>query len=87
MSQVKLSGKSLVIQIDSEHIRIAQTVLGTARLIDETELSVAEARETVCSPGGTTLAALDAMNAAGFAQVFEAGVKAAVVRSKELAQS
>lgn len=30
MSQVKLSGKSLVIQIDSEHIRIAQTVLGTA---------------------------------------------------------
>ena len=64
-----------------------QTVLGTARLIDETELSVAEAREAVCSPGGTTLAALDAMNAAGFAQVFEAGVKAAVVRSKELAQS
>ncbi len=30
MSQVKLSGKALVIQIDSKHIRIAQTVLGTA---------------------------------------------------------
>ncbi len=29
MSQVKLSGKALVIQIDSKHIRIAQTVLGS----------------------------------------------------------
>ncbi|MBQ9002414.1 MAG: pyrroline-5-carboxylate reductase, partial [Eggerthellaceae bacterium] len=63
-----------------------QTVLGTARLIDETGESVAETRVSVCSPGGTTLAALDAMNAAGFAGVFEAGVKAAVARSKELAQ-
>lgn len=62
-----------------------QTVLGTARLIDETDLTPQTAREAVCSPGGTTLAALDAMNAAGFAEVFAAGVEAAVVRSKELA--
>ena len=64
-----------------------QTVLGTARLIDETDLTPQSAREAVCSPGGTTLAALDAMNAAGFAQVIDAGVAAAVIRSKELAQS
>ena len=64
-----------------------QTVLGTARLIDETELSPAVAREAVCSPGGTTLAALDAMYEAGFNDVFQAGVDAAVRRSKELAQS
>lgn len=64
-----------------------QTVLGTARLIDETDLSVAETREAICSPGGTTLAALDAMNAAGFADVFNAGVAAAVRRSIELGQS
>ena len=63
-----------------------QTVLGTARLIAETDLSPAQAREAVCSPGGTTLAALDAMNAAGFKSVFEAGIAAAVQRSKELAQ-
>lgn len=64
-----------------------QTVLGTARLIDETPLSPQVAREAVCSPGGTTLAALDAMGEAGFNEVFKAGVDAAVRRSKELAQS
>lgn len=64
-----------------------QTVLGTARLIDETELTPASARIAVCSPGGTTLAALDAMDKAGFANVFQEGVDAAIRRSKELAQS
>ena len=63
-----------------------QTVLGTAQLITETGVSPKTAREAICSPGGTTLAALDAMNAAGFAQVFDAGIEAAIVRSKELAQ-
>lgn len=63
-----------------------QTVLGTAQLIAQTEISVAAAREAVCSPGGTTLAALDAMHAAGFNDVFQAGISAAVRRSKELAQ-
>ena len=63
-----------------------QTVLGTARLIDETGVSPAEARKSICSPGGTTLAALDAMHENGFDRVFEAGVDAAVRRSKELAQ-
>ena len=64
-----------------------QTVLGTARLIDETDLTPEQARIAVCSPGGTTLAALDAMNAAGFAHVFDEGIAAAVRRSKELAQA
>lgn len=63
-----------------------QTVLGTAKLIAETDLSPATAREAVCSPGGTTLAALEAMEQAGFDKVFDAGVEAAIRRSKELAQ-
>ncbi len=63
-----------------------QTVLGTARLISETDQSPEEVRESICSPGGTTLAALAAMQEAGFSQVFAAGVDAAVRRSKELAQ-
>ena len=64
-----------------------QTVLGTARLISETGVSPQAARESICSPGGTTLAALEAMDAAGFSAVFDAGIAAAVARSKELAQS
>ena len=63
-----------------------QTVLGTARLIDETGASPADTRVSICSPGGTTLAALDAMGAAGFDRAIEAGVAAAVERSTELAR-
>ena len=63
-----------------------QTVLGTARLIDETGVSPAEARKSICSPGGTTLAALDAMEAHGFEGAVHAAIDAAVKRSKELAQ-
>ena len=64
-----------------------QTVLGTARLVAETGADLADTRVSICSPGGTTLAALDAMNTAGFDDVFAKGVHAAVVRGKELAES
>lgn len=63
-----------------------QTVLGTAQLISQTGASVAATRESICSPGGTTIAALEAMQAAGFDAVFAAGVDAAVKRAKELSQ-
>ena len=63
-----------------------QTVLGTAQLISQTGASVAATRESICSPGGTTIAALEAMQAAGFDEVFAAGVDAAVKRVKELSQ-
>ena len=63
-----------------------QTVFGTARLIKDTGQSPAVVRESICSPGGTTLAALAAMDEAGFDHVFSAGVSAAVRRSKELAK-
>lgn len=61
-----------------------QTVLGTARLIHETKQSPEAVRLAVCSPGGTTLAALDAMNEAGFSSVIEKGVAAATKRSIEI---
>ena len=43
-------------------------------------------RVAVCSPGGSTLAALAAMEEAGFAPAIAAGLSAAVRRSKELGQ-
>ncbi len=61
-----------------------QTVYGTASLMKETGQDPATTRVAVCSPGGTTLAALAAMDEAGFSHVFDAGVDAAVRRSKEL---
>jgi len=62
-----------------------QTVYGTSRLMAEGR-DPGELRVSICSPGGTTLAALEAMEAAGFDASLRAGVDAAVRRSQELAQ-
>ena len=61
-----------------------QTVFGTAQLLLETKQTPEAVRKAVCSPGGTTLAALDAMNEAGFSSVIDKGVAAATKRSLEL---
>lgn len=61
-----------------------QTVLGTAQLMDERHQSAEQTRIDVSSPGGTTLAALDAMDRAGFTASVQQGVRAAVRRAEEL---
>lgn len=63
-----------------------QTVYGTAVLMRETGQDALETRLAVCSPGGSTLAAIAAMDEAGFARSLDFGVDAAVRRSKELGQ-
>ena len=62
-----------------------QTVLGAAKLVIETGEDPAVLRERVTSPGGTTLAALNSLEADGFDRAIVSAVSAAVVRSKELA--
>lgn len=62
-----------------------QMVYGTALQLKETGASPTELREAVSSPGGTTLAALAAMEKAGMNTVYTQGVAAAVRRAKELA--
>lgn len=62
-----------------------QTVFGTAALMKEKGQSAEQTRLSVCSPGGTTLAALAAMENEGFEKALQAGVEAAIARSKELA--
>ena len=64
---------------------VAQTVRGTAELMTRKAQDAETTRIAVCSPGGTTLAALAAMDEAGFSSALDAGVAAAVRRSKELA--
>lgn len=61
-----------------------QTVLGTARLLQETGEHPALLRDKVTSPGGTTIAGLYALETRGFRGTVMAGVDAAVQRSREL---
>lgn len=63
------------------------TVFGTAKTLIETGQDVSAFKQAVCSPGGTTIAALDAMEAAGMSEAIRGGVEAAARRSKELANA
>jgi len=63
-----------------------QTFVGAARLLVESGETPQALRAKVSSPGGTTLAALRAMEAAGLADVIRAGAQAAAARAKEMAK-
>jgi len=66
-------------------LRLAEnTALGAARMMLETGIDPAELRRQVTSPGGTTQAALESMEAAGVPEALKQAVLAAAGRSKEL---
>jgi pyrroline-5-carboxylate reductase len=61
-----------------------ETVLGAARLARESGEHPAVLRERVTSAGGTTIAGIAALEAAGFRTALFAAVRAATARSREL---
>lgn len=61
-----------------------QTLAGTAELLSTTGMHPQELIDAVSSPGGTTIAALEALEAGGLRTAIFAGVAAAVKRAKEL---
>lgn len=61
-----------------------QTMRGTAELLSTTGMHPQELIDGVSSPGGTTVAALDAMEAGGIRPAISRAVAAAVKRAKEL---
>ena len=66
----------------------AQAVLGSARMVLERAddgVSPADLVDMVCSPGGTTIAGIVAMEEAGFTPAVVRGVRAVVDRDRELA--
>jgi pyrroline-5-carboxylate reductase len=61
-----------------------KTMRGTARLIEETGIHPEELIDGVSSPGGTTIAAISALEAGGVRTAFSEAVSAAVRRAREL---
>jgi len=61
-----------------------KTVIGAAKLMEETGLSPEELRGKVTSPGGTTEAALKTFERLGFEEIMEKAVLAARDRAREM---
>ncbi len=64
-----------------------QTVIGAAKLIENTSKPPCILKEMVTSPGGTTIAGLYKLERAGFRGIVMEAVEAATMRSKELGKS
>lgn len=63
-----------------------QTFLGTAQLLQESELHPAQLKDRVTSPGGTTIAGVAELESNGFRSAIIEAVQAAYYRSQELGQ-
>lgn len=62
----------------------AQTLLGSAKLMLEGGRHPGDLKDAVCSPGGTTIAGVAALETAGFRGAAMEAVKAAYKRAREL---
>ncbi|XP_058132119.1 pyrroline-5-carboxylate reductase 3 [Dasypus novemcinctus] len=68
------------------HRLAAQTLLGTAKLLLQGEQHPAQLRLDVCTPGGTTIYGLHALEQGGLRAAAMSAVEAATGRAKELSK-
>mgnify|MGYP001821078484 CR=1 FL=1 len=85
MEAIEKAGVELGLTRETAHLLTLQTALGAAKMALESQQPVANLREQVTSPGGTTEQGLQAMEKHEIDAVFSDVLKAARDRSEELA--
>jgi len=71
---------------ETSRLLAIETALGSARLALEADETPAELRRRVTSPGGTTEAGLDSLEADDVDGMFNRAITAAVARSRAMAE-
>lgn len=66
------------------YVLAAQTVLGSAKMLLETEKHPGELKDMVCSPGGTTIAAVAALEENGFRHAVMSAVDACAKKAADM---
>lgn len=77
-------GVAMGLSLEDAKTLSVQTVIGAAKLVEQSDEDTAVLRSRVTSPGGTTLAGLQAMDIDRFKSIIHETVKAAAMRSEEL---
>ena len=78
------AGRKLGLSREQADLLSRKTIIGAAKLMEETGLTPEELRRKVTSPGGTTEAALKTFEELGFEEIMEKAVLAARDRAREL---
>lgn len=71
---------------EQAYIFAAQAVLGSAKMVLETGLNPGALKDMICSPGGTTIDAVCALEANGFRSAVMAGTKSAIDKSRAMSK-
>ena len=72
-----------LLRADAQRIA-AQAVAGSARMVLETGQHPGVLKDQVCSPGGTTIAGVNALDAHGFRHAVKQAIAACIARDREL---
>jgi pyrroline-5-carboxylate reductase len=87
MEGLREAGIRLGLPPETAHLLVAQTFLGAAKMVMETQEDPSTLRDRVSSPGGTTIAGLKVLEERDFRGILGAAVEAATKRSRELAHA
>ena len=71
-------------EYNDTRILAAQSVLGAAQMVLESDKSLGQLAEDVCSPGGTTIESINYLKGVNFQDIVENAAIKAIEKSKKM---